>query len=244
MKIQIVSDIHLEFFKREQKIDSFVKKLYTNADVLILAGDISVVNDKLSRDYLVYFLDLICNHYSNIIYVLGNHEYYHGDFNTVLKQLKSLTYQHLNLRILENELLIIDDVIFYGTTLWFKETPQAILNTHYLNDFRYIDNFNPYIANEEAINYINNIKENDLKQVLVTHHLPTYKLVSEQYIREVTNCYYVCDIEDQLYKFDLVISGHSHTSVDLYIDQTRLVRNPYGYLQENKQFEFNKVIEI
>ena len=82
------------------------------------------------------------------------------------------------------------------------------------------------------------------KQVLITHHLPTYKSVSEEYLREVTNCYYVCDIEDQLSKFDLVVHGHTHHSKDYYINETRLICNPYGYLHQNKLFNFNKVIEI
>ena len=87
MKIQVVSDIHLEFgpISIENAGDT---------DVLILSGDICVVKDLADRDtynirgendksnkYHTFFQEC-CARFPHVVYFMGNHEHYHGDFNT------------------------------------------------------------------------------------------------------------------------------------------------------------------
>jgi len=61
MKIQVMSDLHLEFGAFEIP--------RTDADVIVLAGDIHVG---------IKAIDWIKNQTKPVIYVLGNHEYYYG----------------------------------------------------------------------------------------------------------------------------------------------------------------------
>lgn len=65
MKIKIVSDLHLEFGNINIPFDG--------EDYLILAGDIQVGMSRLK-----WFQELLVHR--NVIYVMGNHEYYNHDF--------------------------------------------------------------------------------------------------------------------------------------------------------------------
>ena len=83
MKIAIASDVHLEF-------GDLILKNEENADVLILSGDICVASDFSDADYsnlkdgrsqrYVDFFTRCASEFSKVIYVVGNHEHYHGDF--------------------------------------------------------------------------------------------------------------------------------------------------------------------
>jgi hypothetical protein len=44
----------------------------------------------------------------------------------------------------------------------------------------------------------------------------------------------------------LWIHGHTHESMDYFIDKTRIVCNPFGYWQydENRRFQENLIIEV
>ena len=73
MKIQLVSDLHLEFSDYNIKNES-------NADVLILGGDIMVASKvhKPESEYGIRFRDFLkrCSfQFPHVIYVMGNHEF-------------------------------------------------------------------------------------------------------------------------------------------------------------------------
>lgn len=243
MKIQVLSDTHLEFFNRSSQIDNFVEETKTNADVLILAGDICTLNKKI--DYIEHYFNLVTSLYSNVIWIAGNHEYYHNAFIIALSKAREISYSIPNLKFLENESILIDNVMFYGTTLWFKKTPEAISNRFMSNDFNCIHNFNPYGMNTLAIEFIKEIDlDKNNKSVLITHHLPSYKCLKDPYSNDVFNYFLVSDIESELNKFNLVVHGHSHNSTNFHINETKIICNPYGYLGDNEQFNPNLIIEI
>jgi predicted phosphodiesterase len=156
MKIAVCSDLHLEFGPI-----SFENK--DNADVLILSGDICVVNDlrvkddfnirgehDKSNEYHTFFQEC-CARFPHVIYIMGNHEHYHGDFATSYNTLKErLGYLH-NLHILEKEFVEINGVCFAAGTLWTdmnKEDPVTIQRIKgYMNDYRIIED------SAEVVNY-------------------------------------------------------------------------------------------
>ena len=55
-----------------------------------------------------------------MIYVLGNHEHYHGDFATTANRIRSMLESNMlsNVYLLDREIKVIDDVTFIGGTLW------------------------------------------------------------------------------------------------------------------------------
>ena len=148
MKIALASDLHLEFGTISLENDG--------ADVLILSGDILVANDLRERD--VYdikgaqdrsnrfhtFFQECCERFPNVIYVLGNHEHYHGDFSKSLGDLRDRLGYLRNLHILEKSCVTINDVTFIGGTLWTDMNNGDALTLYHIktmmNDFRIVKN--------------------------------------------------------------------------------------------------------
>ena len=146
MKIAVVSDIHLEFGDLDFENTE-------GAEVLILSGDICVAND-LDHNNIVSdvtyrstryhnFFERCCERFPHVIYVLGNHEHYHGDYATTLAHIRSCLSRLQNLHVMEKESLTIGDTTFVAGTLW-TDMNQGDLQTlghmkGYMNDFRIID---------------------------------------------------------------------------------------------------------
>jgi Icc-related predicted phosphoesterase len=150
MKIAICSDLHLEF-------GDINLQNTENADVLILGGDICVAADIGKPDpnnflegaksnRITDFFKRCSFQFPHVIYVMGNHEHYHGDFATSGKKLKSLIESNLlsNVYLLDKESKKIDDVTFVGGTLWTDmNNDDEITKFHVsrrMNDFRCVDN--------------------------------------------------------------------------------------------------------
>lgn len=259
MKIQLVSDLHLEFFNTEQIVKLVDKlSLKSNADVLILAGDICSLNPK-SRGNFSTFINLIEDRYPGIIYILGNHEYYGTSRQEIYELRHRISKYHNNLHLLENKSLVIGDsnsndsssITFYGTTLWFEETVEANLKKYSLNDYHQIKDFTPDIWCRKAISYIKQIPNDSSKKVLITHHVPHSRFISPKYIGNELNCFYLNEIGKYLDKFDLVVFGHSHESVNCqFSERTLAISNPRGYVNfpstegENNNFNYQLIIDI
>jgi len=252
--LQIVSDLHLEFLSSDQVKELADRITYrTSGDTLILAGDICSWSEKrISR--LDTFLDCVANTYDHILYVLGNHEYYGCSYSEVQNTKRKLENEWDNLSILDNDEITIDvlgnSTTFYGTTLWFDETIQTQLLKYNLNDYRCIQDFNPDAWSRKAIQFIKNIQDDESKKVLITHHVPHTRFISEKYVGNEMNCFYLNEVGKFLDKFDLVTFGHSHESVDCqFSDRCRAISNPRGYIDSgnegsNDKFQYQLVVEI
>ena len=102
MKIQILSDIHLEFGLREFD--------FSDADILVLAGDTHI-----GMNGLEWIAEKVKN--IPVIYIIGNHEYYKNSYPKLLTKLK-LAAQNTNIHILENDSFYMEGITFHGATLW------------------------------------------------------------------------------------------------------------------------------
>jgi hypothetical protein len=124
IKFQILSDTHIENYKYEHvKIDKFITPV---ADILILAGDIG----RLSKQtQLENFLKDLCAVFKQVIYVLGNSEFYMGlkpdppgnqttslSMDECVNKLKNIGIP--NLHVLDRDIVIINNVCIAGCTLW------------------------------------------------------------------------------------------------------------------------------
>lgn len=255
MKIQLVSDLHLEFLNKEQVEELANRISYkSNVEVLILSGDICSLSDKYI-DNLYTFLNVIEDKYPNVIYIMGNHEYYGTSKQKVYELGHKLERYYFNLHILENEFITLkrfetQDVTFYGTTLWFEETVETSLKRYYLNDYTQIEDFTPDVWCRKAISYIKQIPDDNSKKVLITHHVPHNRFISPKYLGSELNCFYLNEIGKYLNKFDLVVFGHSHNSVNQqFSERTLAMSNPRGYLKsngegENDKFNYQLIIDI
>lgn len=156
MKFALCSDVHLEFGPIELENTE-------NADVLILSGDICVAKDVTARDnfdikgmtnksnqYHKFFQEC-SERFNHVVYILGNHEHYHGDFSKSLGNLREHLGYLSNLHILEKEFVELDGVLVFGASLWTdmnKEDPVTIQRIKgYMNDYRIIED------SSEVVNY-------------------------------------------------------------------------------------------
>jgi hypothetical protein len=141
MKIALASDVHLEFGHLElNNVD--------NADVLVLSGDICVAS-KFGPNYDRFFQDA-SKLFKNVVYIMGNHEHYDGDFAKSESILRAALERYSNVHFLEKEIVKIDDVTFIGGTLWTdmnKEDPLTMFHVQRrMNDFRIVRNSNRMVT--------------------------------------------------------------------------------------------------
>jgi len=230
MKIQLASDVHLEF--GPISFDNH------GADVLVLSGDICVAADLLARDESVIadrfdrsskihtFFQECCSRFKNVIYIMGNHEHYHGDFATTFNILKERLGYLVNLHILEKESVIIDGVTFICGTLWTnmnKEDPMTMAHIRgVMNDYRIINdsrepvhykdtdgNFHTRTGRFSAMGSV--VEHKDMlafikktieanptgKYVVVGHHAPSKLSTKPQYQKEyIMNGAYSSDLSE------------------------------------------------
>lgn len=248
MKIAFCSDLHLEF-------ETLSIKNTENPDVLILAGDICVADhfEKLSgpryiaaNEYYKFF-EQVCLEFAHVIYVMGNHEHYEGDFVDT-KELLEQSLPFDNLHILNNESIKIDDVVFIGSTLWTDLNGSDPITEYHLanmmNDYRKIYNseknrlLRPHDTFEEhrrSVKYIQNVVDNnkDKKIVVITHHAPSRLSTPDRFKDDYRmNGGYSSNLDFMIEDFDNVaywIHGHIHDPVDYMIGKTRIISNPRGY---------------
>jgi Icc-related predicted phosphoesterase len=152
MKIALASDVHLEF-------GDINLQNTENADVLILSGDICVASDLGKPDphnfmegarsnRIADFFKRCSFQFPHVVYVMGNHEHYHGDFAKSANIIKSMLASHMlsNVYFLDKETKVINDVTFIGGTLWTDMNKEDGLTLRHIaqmmNDFRTVENSN------------------------------------------------------------------------------------------------------
>jgi len=102
MRLQIVSDLHLEFGP--------VNIAASVVDAVVLAGDIGVGTNGL---------DWIRQRFKDcpVIYVLGNHEFYHHSIPELTAKIQTET-DGTNIHLLENSAVELQGFTFLGCSLW------------------------------------------------------------------------------------------------------------------------------
>jgi len=114
MKIQLISDLHLEAHPH------WVAQPAPGADVLVLAGDIGSYqpgSQLLDTDFGLGRFSPLAGWPTPVLFVPGNHEYDGLDFDLAHARLRE-TCQRLGMIWLERESVVMNGVRFVGTTLW------------------------------------------------------------------------------------------------------------------------------
>ena len=275
MKIALASDVHLEFGDLDfDNTDS--------ADVLILGGDICVANDITQRDpyntmgeeyrsnRFHAFFQRCCDRFPHVIFIVGNHEHYHGDFAKTVPHFKDVLGYLPNLHILEKETFVLNDVTFIGGTLWTDMNKRSIRTLHeisrMMNDFRCVDNsakdsdqrgWNSRFTTTDAaddhdamLEYIRLMIEGkwDQKFVIVGHHAPSRLSTHPRYAHEaIMNGGYSSELDDFILdhpQIKLWTHGHTHEDFDYCIGSTRILCNPRGYVNYEERADTWKLVTV
>ena len=249
MRLQILSDIHTEFHTDcgKQFIQNYLRP--KSVDVLIIAGDMGVDYTGTCNS-LVSSLQLIAKSYKDavVLYVPGNHDFYHSNIPRTLSRLHLLEESINNLIILNNKMVNIGGATFIGTTLWFRKKKNYEKYADELNDFNLIKDFRNKVfkENRKALNFLNWHTNKD--SIVITHHMPAPQSVSVEYKDNPTNMFFLCDMSKLINerKPKLWVHGHTHDSFNYMLGKTHVVCNPLGYLgrQVNPQFIPNMMIDL
>jgi predicted MPP superfamily phosphohydrolase len=240
MKVQYVSDLHVEFHKDCGR--SLVNELEPVGDVLVLAGDIVCW---AQPDAALVFFDKLVDKFSGIpiIYVLGNHEYYRCGSLVVHRHVSKLVDDNTNFHWLcRGNKVNINGVEFIGDTLWFRRpNPLEEIHSFNMSDFTQIPNFCSWVYDHNTLarKWINKHAANN---VVVTHHIPSYRLVTEPYVGHILNPFFVCDMKKAFAQNPLAwIFGHTHQDSQALVGNTYCYCNPFGYPhQPTKLADWNR----
>lgn len=235
MRVQVLSDLHLEFGPFQLPAVA--------ADVLVLAGDVSV-GEKGMR-----WIRETCAE-TPVIYVLGNHEFYHHSIPSVTRELKEMA-EGTNVHVLENDRLELGGVTFLGTTLWsdfslFGNPVLAELDAELgMNDFRHIrlfpkyTRFRPADARRLHGQSVRWLQEqfsglSERKLVVVTHHAPSGRSLGPEYEQDALSPAFASNLDSLVAASGarLWIHGHIHSVSDYVLGATRVLANPRGYPRE------------
>jgi predicted phosphodiesterase len=282
MKIALCSDLHLEF-------EDINLKNTEGAEVLILSGDIMIAEDLHNHPETSYgmystvnledlgrrqltalrfrdFLKRCSFQFPHVIYIAGNHEFYHGRWKASLDHLRDECAKFPNVYFLENDIKVIDEVSFIGATLWTDCNNGDPLTLHALtdmmNDYRIIRNdelgftklrpAHSMYRHHKTMSYLRAVLPDlkDNKVVFVGHHTPSYQSIHERYKKDhlMNGGYHsnLCEFILDHPQIKLWTHGHTHEPFDYLIGPTRVVCNPRGYIGHDIQadlFEL-KFLEI
>lgn len=252
MKIQYMSDLHLEFAPMQVP-----PKL---GDVLILAGDVHLGTNAL------YFLEQCSFVFDKVFYILGNHEYYGQDMWKLPGKIRDalagidsdgkVQFEPIkNVHLLDNDVISHEGVNFIGTTLWSWAKPDL---KYLMNDFRKITYKYPQrygkFSPEAAINLfmgnkhflLNSIKPGE-KNVVITHHAPSFRMINlHRYDDPIANSGYATEILQDFNAEDIAIwiSGHTHAAMDKIISGIHCVSNCRGYVPYEPVENFNPIAMV
>lgn len=261
MRIQYISDIHLEFMTGEagpvhstsSANDEFAsallkaKRFSPKADILCLAGDIGYPDRPIYRQ----FLKSVSTDFKKVFLIAGNHEYYGCEsMDAVHETIRGVIADLPNITFLDNSYEDYEGFRFVGSTLWSKIPCRDDFET-LINDFSEIGEMTPALYNElhlGAYEFLESaIEESPLPVVVMTHHLPSFGLIDAAYVQYVDmNAFFASSCES-LFKSPLTtwIYGHTHTPARTIRDGITFACNPVGYPSEAaKRSDLNAVIDI
>jgi Icc-related predicted phosphoesterase len=253
MKLQILSDLHLEMVKPPYSW----RIPETAAEVVVLAGDIGVGLSGVN--WAVREAERL---QKCAVYVPGNHEYY-GEQLNVPEKMRAVA-RGSRVHVLDLDEVMLEGVKFLGCTLWtdylafgrdhrLEAMDQA---ARFLNDHRLINRphgFTPTDAlecHERGRAWLEGKLATtwDGPTVVVSHHAPSLLGTDAKFRNDYLTGAFVSDLEELINRYSptIWIHGHTHHCVREIVGKTRLVANQMGYPHEpaTGQFDPDLVVEI
>lgn len=252
MKILVLSDLHNEI--------NPIVPLQLDVDVVILAGDINEGGEGIRWAREVW-------RDNEIIYVLGNHEYFGGIFCHRLAAMRNIA-KKLGVHLLEMDEVELGGIRFLGCTLWTdfdlfgEEIRREVMriSEREMPDYRMIDyddtwRISPSVLRDrhlKSVEWLRNKlqrKKVSNKTIVVTHHSPTRNSVTPEYATNLLSASFASDLSELMGCCDIWVHGHMHESFDYVQAGTRVLCNPRGCswvggAAKNTGFLLDKVIDI
>lgn len=250
MKIQICSDLHLEFSSNRKWLKEH--PLQPDGDILLIAGDSYYLN----RDYKkLDFIKKAADQFDQVFLIPGNHEYYEGfDVATALHPFEFSIFD--NVTILNNQAVEMGGVKFIFSTFWslIKENIGPIMygmvdfkRIQYKGEKLGIDHYNS--LHQAAFEFVSNEIDDTKSNIVISHHLPSIHCNSEEFLGSPLNEAFCVEKTDfiEANPIDYWIYGHSHRNLpEFSLGGTKMLTNQFGYVawEEHQFFKYDRVIEV
>lgn len=240
MIFRLASDLHTEFFEVSEMARLAREALPPLDDdkktTLLLAGDIGSA-ERLEN--IVELITYLSPRFKEILYIPGNHEYYHGDFSIALQNLREPLYRFDNVMVTAAGSKSADTCRIHMHTLWTdfdKENPMSMLEAQSrMNDYRMITNGNSMLKpadtlqrHKQHIHMLRVLSPFYQGDLVMTHHSPSLRSIPAEYLHDRVNGAYHSDLEWLIEekKPAVWVHGHTHTACDYMLGSTRIICNP------------------
>lgn len=231
-KFQVISDTHLE-----KMSGNIVPDIEALCPYLILAGDIGYPNQTTYWD----FIEDASRKFELVFLILGNKEYSVGPYRFIPEFVRSTIQRKRLMNVIFLDGSTFDFYIeempirIIGTTLWtycidpdlyrFRKIsyhrPDGTIGTfNEINNMVFLESCR-WIENE-----IDRCIQDGCKAIVITHHVPSFKLLKLEYRigwNNYMNEYYASDCE-HLFREPVVAWYYGHT-----LDQGKQVLNNIGF---------------
>lgn len=266
MKIQLLSDLHLE------SQPDFVATPAAGADLLVLAGDVGSYQNGsrlADGDFGLAQFSPLQGWPAPVLYVPGNHEYDNLDFDATHARLRS-TCERLGIQWLEREEIVIGEVRFVGTTLWadfdalalqpgrpepgladvLKLRHKAFRATNfYLEKAAALRDGKPMLApewREQALACQDWLRAALARPfagttVVVTHFAPSLRSADPRYGLRPGTAGFCNSLDELLPLAQFWLHGHLHCPQDYLAGGCRVLANTLGYASKGEQEGFDPV---
>ncbi len=257
-RIALASDLHIEFERSGAPKEvpagagghptdgPDLAAIHGAADLVILAGDIDIGTAGVAwADEAARYLEV------PVLYVMGNHEAYHGDLDEVLEGCReAAAATGGRVLFLENDAVTVAGVRVLGCTLWTDyaingnaaagmQAAAAGLADHVLirAGGRRFSPAQAFARHTDSRGWL----ERELARggsgpvVVATHHAPVRAAVEPRFEGSPLSPAFVSDLEYMIaaYRPAAWIWGHTHYSVDVTIGETRCISAQRGYPGED-----------
>lgn len=271
MKIQLISDLHLE------ANPGFEPTPAPDADLLVLAGDIGSYQQRRDGSTMAE-PDWGLQRFSPlpalggwpvpVLFVPGNHEYDALDVDEAHASLRAAC-ERLDIIWLERASVVMAGVRFVGTTLWSDYDtfvdPKAPLTEQLRQRHKAYRAANFYLhkmAGQRGGAVFDAAAMRDLAldcqawlrstllqphqgpTVVVTHFAPTLHSADPRYGHSPGTAGFCNGLDDLLPHADLWLHGHLHCPTDVQVGRCRIVANPLGYAGKGEQASFRPTLTI
>ncbi|MFM6985114.1 MAG: metallophosphoesterase [Hydrogenophaga sp.] len=271
MKIQLISDLHLE------ANPGFMPEPAPDADLLVLAGDIGSYQRRPDGSVMAE-PDWGLRRFSPlpaagawpvpVLFVPGNHEYDALDVDQAHAALRE-TCARLGITWLADETVVIAGVRFIGTTLWsdydtlvpptaapaeqlrqrHKAYRAANFYLHKMAAQQGGALFDAAAMRERALHCQDWLRKalarpHEGPTVVVTHFAPTLHSADPRYGRSPGTAGFCNALDALLDQADLWLHGHLHCPTDVRVGRCRIVANPLGYAAKGEQLSFRPTLTV
>ncbi|MBC7436846.1 MAG: metallophosphoesterase [Bdellovibrionales bacterium] len=256
MKIQLLSDLHLEVHPH------FKPTPAPGADLLVLAGDIGSYQPGSLLTDTDFGLARFSPHHgwpAPVLFVPGNHEYDHLDFDATHERLRE-SCERLGITWLERETQVLGGIRFIGTTLWtdfdaLSQWPNDITRNlkmrekafraanFYLRKAGVMRHGEPMLAEQmreqalvcQAWLRAALAEPFDGTTVAITHFAPSLLSADPRYGLVPGTAGFCNALDDLFPQARFWLHGHLHAPSNYLHNGCRVVANPLGYSRKGEQ---------